>query len=230
MKRVEGGLPAIHTERLPFEVEAEFCSICGKNSRNEDYALYEQNVGMCVADGIGGAPLGDAVARYACHVAMEALRSGESARNALEEAARSVARFINTVDSPRSGTSLAIARLTEDTLDVAWAGDTAVFVFGHGDDETPPLSSLDNSRFPPCAPLGSRCLEKTASISLPLNDVESVVLCTDGAWRGADLQEIGKLLSEGELPRATAAKIVFGHQSNDDSTALVARIRATSIV
>lgn len=207
----------------PFEIEAAQCSVCGRNSPNEDFALFERNVGMCVADGIGGAPLGDAAARYACHVAMGILREGGTAYEAVDGAGESVRRFVTTIDSPGSGASLVVARVDGDSLDAAWAGDAAIFMLGDTGDNPPIMSNLQCDQPESAIPLCGGPRAQPGRITKALTDGESIVLCTDGTWRSVDRNTIGTLMLEGTSPREMVAQLVFGHQSDDDSTALVAR-------
>ncbi len=207
----------------PFEIEAEQCSVCGRSSPNEDYALFERNVGMCVADGIGGAPLGDAVARYACHVAMDILREGGTAYEAVDGAGKSVRRFVTTVDSPGSGASLVVARVDGDTLDAAWAGDAAIFMLGDAGDDSHVVTNLQCEQPGHAIPLCGGPHAQPGRITKALSDGEAIVLCTDGTWRCTDKSTIGNLMVGNASPREMAARLVFGHQSDDDSTALVAR-------
>jgi serine/threonine protein phosphatase PrpC len=214
-----------HGSPSPFEIEADHCSACGEHPPNEDYVLYEEGTGMCVADGIGGAPLGDAAARYACHIAMDAMRRGLSTREAVETAREGVASFANTIDSPGSGTSLVVARINGDELEASWAGNAAIFVASHAEDEPSLLTSLEckqpRSDTPLCG--GSRACP--GRLSLTLQGDEVLAICTDGTWRAAGKEGIGRVLLGDASPREMAARLVLVNQSRDDSTALIARIR-----
>ena len=213
-----------HADDCPFEIEAEYCSTCGNSLPNEDYVLFERDVGMCVADGIGGAPLGDAVARYACHIAMSVLREGGTTYEAVRCAGKQVKRFVTAVDSPRSGASLVVARIDRDKLEASWAGNAAVFLLNRGEDETSLMTNLEHTQLKTTVPLCGTSQARVGRLSTMLEDGDTIVLCTDGTWRCVGNETIGKLMSEGTSPREIAARLVLGHQSDDDSTALVARV------
>ena len=209
-------------------VEADYCSVCGKGLINEDYALYEEDVGMCVADGIGSAPMGDAAARYACHVAMDALRTGSTACEAVEAAGAQLARFVSAAGSLGSGASLAVAKVAGNLLDVAWSGNVAFFALLFDASGYSLLSSLacghPNSYVPLCG--RSAKAVTPGRLSLPLESVGAFAMCTNGAWRSAGEETIGRILLSDASPREAAARLVFGCQSEDDSTALIARVQS----
>lgn len=107
------------------QIETATCSTRGKRKRNDDYVLFEPRTGGCVADGVGGAPLGDAIARYACHIAQHELDHGSSASDAATSARIAAERFIDIVDAEGSGASLLVYRLRENGIDLAGYGNVA---------------------------------------------------------------------------------------------------------
>lgn len=110
---------------IPKQIETAACSTRGKRKRNEDYALFEPDTGGCVADGVGGAPLGDAIARYACHIAQRELDNGSTASEAAASARMAAERFIEVVDAEGSGASLLVYRLREGGIELASYGNVA---------------------------------------------------------------------------------------------------------
>jgi len=207
--------------RAAITPEVGWCSRAKRDGSNEDYVLVEEGLGFGVADGIGGAPLGDAIARYACHIAMRALKAGDTATDALDLARKRVSDFTTDVDSPRSGTSIAVVRIDSDELDIAWAGDTALYTLGVDDGQL--TSSLDACGTPGTRPLGHGRRGESGSIRIPMEDVYCMAVCTDGVWRSTSVQDLATLLAEDASPRRTSARMVFGSDSRDDATALVAR-------
>lgn len=207
--------------------EIDYFSVSKEKGPNGDYVLYDELAGACVADGISGAPLGDAISRYACHVAMQALRDGYSASAAITSARERVSRFVADVDSPRSGASIVVAHINANRLEAAWAGDTALFVLRQDSGHTLLISSLDLNSFTNIPPLGEERCGEVGSLSLPLDTINALAICTDGAWRSTGSDRIGKLLAQSTTARKTVAQIVFGHHSRDDSTALVAKFHKT---
>ena len=213
---------------MPLKVEAEHCSVCGRRPPNEDYVLFERNIGMCIADGIGGAPLGDAVARYACHIAMESLRNGSSPYEAVKQAGECVRRFVTIVDSPGSGASIVVARLNGNILEASWAGDSAIFVPTHKADGPSITSSLERNQPSSSMPLCGKTQPEPGSLFELLAKGDTVVMCTDGVWKSAGPETIARLMLEDGTPREIAARLVLGHQPEDDSTVLVARMQLAS--
>ncbi|MDO4805723.1 MAG: protein phosphatase 2C domain-containing protein [Coriobacteriales bacterium] len=207
----------------PIAIDIDYCSV-GKDGRpNEDYVLLGEKMYACVADGIGGAPLGDAVARYACHAAMRVLKRNGSTELAVVAAQDQVMRFVSDIDSLRSGTSLVVIALRGKKLEASWAGDTALFVLKRGREPHEVVSSLDADLFGTTPPLGKSNDGRMVTVSDSIDDVDCIAVCTDGAWRATGREEIGRLLATEITARETAAKIVLGRPSRDDSTALVAR-------
>ncbi len=209
-------------------VDIDYCSVGKDGCPNEDYVLLGKRMSACVADGIGGAPLGDAMARCACHAAMQSLKRGESTELAVCAAQNQVMRFIADVDSPNSGTTLMVVALRGRRLEASWAGNTALFVLKRGSCPNEVISSLDTDLFGTVPPLGKGNSGRIITASENINDVDSIAVCTDGAWRLASRGEIGSLLAKKKTARETAAKIVLGRHSHDDSTAMVARFRQTT--
>lgn len=219
-------LPETRPAPHPVLVDIGCCSLRGEKWPNKDYALHDNRVGICVADGIGRAPMGDSLARLACHVAMEALRSRRSASAALRAAGAEVAKFASTVDSPGSGTSLLVAKPDGNTLDVAWAGDVGLFALPLEADDNTLLSNLgDGRRY---GPLGIGLTPRHGTLVLPLEGIDKIAVCTNGAWRGAGVEGIAEFLAEDVNSAKIAASIAHAHDAHHDSTALVARVRAVS--
>ena len=210
-----------------FAPDMDYCSVGGGGRPNEDYALFEEGLGACVADGVGGAPLGATVARLACHAAMRALREGHSAKAAVLAAQEAVLRLVDEVESPRSGTSLVVARIGKAGIGLSWAGDAAAFVYRREGDGRSFVSTLDTRHFASVPPLGrcNRC--QAESLDVDSEVFESMAVCTDGLWRIVGGDEIAILLSADESARATASHIVFGRRLRDDATALVVRSRSS---
>ena len=200
--------------------EIGVCSVgCGRGA-NADYVCCESQVGICVADGMGGAPYGDFLARFSCHVAMASLREGGSASDALQVARLGVQDLVKTIDSPKSGTTLTVVRFTSRHLQVAWMGDTACFVLLRGANGATVRSTLET-----CSPC-----EGQRSTMVEADAIMGFAVCTDGAWRMADDEVMAAILHEcaaADSPSAkkTAARLAFGAEGRDDATAVVVKLR-----
>lgn len=217
-------LPETKPVPHPVIVDIDCCSMCDGSHKNTDYALYDRGVGICVADGVSMNDLGYALARLACHIAMEALHDGRSASAALRAAGAEVAKFASVVDSPGSGTDLLVARLDCDTLDVAWAGDVGLFALPRATDNNIPLSNLGGKR--PYGPLGIGLAPRHGTLALPLDEIDKFAVCTNGAWRSVGVDDIAKFLAEDATSTKIAAHIALTHHTSHGSTAVVARIKS----
>lgn len=226
-------LPENQPAPNPITLDIDYCSICGGGDRNEDYALHDKVAGICVADGIGGAPLGDAFARLACHIAMAALREGHTASSALRVANAEVAKFATKIDSPGSGTALLVARPDCASLDVAWAGDVGLFALPQSTDGDPqstdgdPIySNLGSERRH--GPLGIVPAQRHGTLTLPLEGIDKFAVCTNGAWRSVGVEGMARFLAEDASPTVIATHIALAHRTSHDSTALVAQVEAAA--
>ncbi|MBR3315921.1 MAG: protein phosphatase 2C domain-containing protein [Atopobiaceae bacterium] len=201
--------------------EADYCSACGLSGHNEDYALVDSEVGVCVADGVGGAPLGDAVSRLLCHTVMGALRDGCSAEEALEVGRCRLKSFLRTVDSPRSGASVMVLRCDAENYEVAWLGDVALFALGKGEQEPQLITSFDLAGDESSHAVNVRSNERPMTAFFPKDDICRFALCTDGVWRDVSSDEIASLLKRDISVREAAARLVLRDTVRDDSTAVV---------
>lgn len=201
------------------KIHADVCSMGKEMGRNEDYAICVPEVGACVADGVGGAPLGDALARLACCVAMGALRTGSSAVEAVERAREHVAEFVQTVDLPRSGTSLAVIKFGESSLEAAWLGDVALIANTKQETDGFVISNLEN--YPGSHYLCRKSYETPQFMEISLNKLNGVVACTDGVWRRLGVPAIARMMEAPLSVREKAARLAMGEGLRDDSTALV---------
>jgi len=187
--------------------------------KNEDYAIYVPGVGACVADGVGGAPLGDALARLSCCVAMRELRCGKSAVEAICQARDHVAEFVRTVDSPTSGASLTAIKFGDTSMEAAWLGDVALFVNMRSVDGNKTRSTLEEC--PTSYYMGRTTDEEPQRMEVPMDVLSGVVACTDGVWRRLGTQDIVSMMESTLTVREKAARLAMSEGLQDDSTALV---------
>lgn len=206
-------------------IRGDVCSVGKRMGRNDDYAIYTPDIGACVADGVGGAPLGDALARLACCVAMRALKDGSSAVEAVNKAKERVVEFVKETDSPASGTSLTVIKFRDDSMEAAWLGDVALFVCMQGANGNQTVSTLEE--FPPSHYLCCRKHEEPQHMEIPLKTLNDAVACTDGVWRRLGASAVAKMMESPLSVREKAARLAMGEELMDDSTALVLSVERT---
>lgn len=214
------GVNAFVRSKPTIRIEGASCSVGRQTGRNDDYALFVPGVGACVADGMGGAPLGDAIARYACHVAMRALCDGGDAVSALGKACDGVEDFIKTVDTPTSGASIMVMELCAPDVKVAWMGDVALFAHIRYGGKVRHVSTLTEGEAH-VRPLGISVHDGPGLMTIPMEDVDRAAVCTDGVWRKHGRIGLDRILESAGSTREAAAKLVFEGERFDDATALV---------
>lgn len=197
----------------------EICTTKGSRERNEDYALLDVQYGACIADGVGGAPLGDALARLACHTAMNAMRQGLSATEAGRKASAAVGTFIEQVDSPTSGTGLMVVRLELPYVELAWYGDLAYFLCrGSGNNGSARTNLNDGACLVREALNITGGCERFETVKVERGDM--LIACTDGVWRDTPLERVDIIAREARDVRDVAGGLVFERKARDNATAL----------
>ena len=116
-------------------------TIRGFRTKNEDYSLaVDGDSFYALADGIGGAPFGDVMARIACARAYEAWKeSGKEGASCLERLSRAIgcadeacSRVSGWLGGQGSGTTLLIASYEQGRMHIASVGDSAAFALKDG--------------------------------------------------------------------------------------------------
>ena len=197
----------------------DICSVAGSRRRNDDYGLFDSSVGGCLADGIGSFPMGDALARYACHIALDAMKSGLDAEGSLMRAHQQVADFVNVADSPGSGAALTVLKKTNAGLELSWLGDVACFLLRKGSAHIESLAEPHRMGSRLTRYVGQTMCEPSKT-KLSVRHGDKIVLCTDGVWDELTQSDIQRALDESETPREACARLVLDRQANDNATAL----------
>lgn len=183
-----------------------------------------------IADGMGGAPYGDAAARVATVAAMRSLLDGLDTSGAIAEAHEEVSKLNAVLASPESGSTLLVVKVDEREgklrLQASSLGDTLLLLIR---DSVP-------ARLTSCQRIGSGSLLSQSlgqsdaplsiepAISIPLFSDDRLVALTDGAWEPLSLEEIGQIVASAEnAPLAAKAIIEAAEERNtpDDATAIV---------
>ncbi|MBQ3301165.1 MAG: protein phosphatase 2C domain-containing protein [Eggerthellaceae bacterium] len=198
----------------------DICTVRGQRDRNEDYALFGEGIGACVADGIGGAPLGDAIARCACHAALSSLEAGSTPFNAMRDACFCVDRMIRDLELQGSGAALTVVKFHDRHVEAAWMGDVAFCVAeGSGVVKTN-FDELDL-----CGPKITQCVGAGECnphfVEFDVASDAKIALCTDGVWKEIGKDEIVRRISAASSPQEATARLVLGRKAHDNATALV---------
>ena len=214
-----------------------FCDVglaseCGAFGANEDYcvALSKDDgasVTVAVADGIGSQPHGRALSRLACLASISSVAKGNTVPQAFGAAASEVRSFMRDARSPRSGTTLILAKAIKDRLDLGWEGDGACLVVGHDGcrEMIRPHREGPTNRITRFLGRDVTCRPETANVRLRPGD--TVVVLTDGV---ADVLGRGKIVETIRTKRTAgdcARRLVKEARATgrDDATAAIIRMR-----
>ena len=204
----------------PLIITGDVCSVKGAKYNNEDYALVEPSLGACLADGMGGEQMGEAVARCACNVAMRALAGGDSAAKALERSQAFSRELVDNLDCGRSGAAVTAVRLNGDEVEIAWAGDVLCMHFSACENCLNTVTKPDRTKRGLTNALGGEAtVVNTASCALSPGD--RLLLCSDGVWECVDTEEVRKTLADAHSPLEAAVSLTMGRRCTDDATAVV---------
>lgn len=212
-----------------FEIEAGFHSLTGPRLKNDDSAVLSNIIdAYAIADGIGGAPYGDAASRSACVAAVRACECGDSAEQAFY-CGNTAAIKETTVylDSPDSGTTLVVMKIESGSLSCAYVGDTAVYLVRNGVINRLTYSGrIGNSNVLESAAGYTEHLDcHHAGETLEENDV--IIACTDGVWATLDSSDMANI-SDSSKPAASIAQdlVEAAEKTTDDNiTAVVLVVR-----
>ena len=204
-------------------------SKCGRRTKNEDAsAISPDGKLFAVADGIGGAPLGDIMSAVACNAAVDAYMKEPALFGAFDAASYETFRVKGLLrpGSEGAGTTFLAAERGESELKVAWVGDSAALLMREG--ALSFIAAPDNVEH--SNELGSALgyFEETlplyATCSLKAGD--RVLLCTDGVWSVLEAERMVELLST-QANAAWLAQLIVkeavGH-GYDNATAIVLAI------
>lgn len=201
-------------------ITGDMCSVKGDKVYNEDYALISPPYGACLADGMGGEQMGEAVARCACKVAMRGLAGGQSAAVSLAKAQAYSRELVENLDCGRSGAALTVVRCDGKNAEVAWAGDVQCMRLSCENGLLEAITTPDRGRRGLTNALGKNAIEvNTATCRLSAGD--RLLICSDGVWEYVDPAVVRQHLMEADSPLEAAALLTMGRRCPDDATAVV---------
>ena len=213
----------------------------GLREKNDDYGnwLDSEDV-FALADGIGGAPYGDVMARVAVNGALAGWHTGvgnaaagrgddrpsealERTRVMFEHAEALVADTKALLDEGGCGTTLVTAARVADAFAVGSVGDTAAYRLRAGVlERLNPLGRAGVGTNALASALGGRQAADPALWEDTLADGDVFLLATDGIWAHTSENEIARVLADGapNAPRM-AHDLAVSVAWRDNATALV---------
>lgn len=221
----------------------------GLRERNDDYGNWLENEDVyALADGIGGAPYGDVMARIAVNGALAGwhtsvayeLNHGEDdlaadyapdgltpvlghTRWMFEHADALVADTKILLDEGGCGTTLVTAVREGDVLAIGSVGDTAAYRLRAGVlERLNPIGRAGENTNALASSIGGRLDADPALWSGELSEGDVYLLATDGIWSHTGEDEIARILAEGapNAPRM-AHDLAISTVWRDNATALV---------
>lgn len=205
----------------------------GFRVRNEDYNIAADEDGFyAVADGIGGAPFGDVMARVACASAHEAwIESGERGvigserlRDAFRRADEACTQVSEWLGEPTSGTTLIAVGRDRGKLYAASVGDSAVIYLKKegGVGKAVGARRSPNTENTLLEALGYG-MEPEPDCWVSEEELcDALLLCTDGVWENAEYEQLAKTIyGQGLNERKAVNEILFLSNGADNATAMV---------
>lgn len=187
---------------------------------NEDTYCANAELGVwLVADGMGGHEFGEVASALARDAVLEAVRAERSPADAIRFAGHTVAAYSQGRRSALPmGTTIAMAQTRDDQYQVAWVGDSRVYLW---DDNLQQLShdhsvvqeliaqgalTSDQARSHPHRNVVTQALGVTDPDTLRIGMAQGewrrgqqLLLCTDGLTEHVADTRIGQILSRSEL-------------------------------
>lgn len=220
-----------------------------RRTRNEDtYYANPQRGLFLVADGLGGHEHGEVASALARDVVVDRVAAGCSLAEAIQSAGDEVmAHASSGPDALPMGTTLAALRLLPDRYEIAWIGDSRVYLQGERLEQVSHDHSLvqelhEAGRVKPAvAPRNpqrnvlTQALGITSVSQLQIGMARGVprrgisfLLCTDGLSGALDHATLDRLLRRRELaPQECVDHLLLEaleHDGSDNITAIVVRI------
>ena len=218
----------------------------GTRERNDDYGNWLEDADVfALADGIGGAPFGDVMARVAVNAALngwrmahayddegnvlcDRVREGLSpqlyhTRAMFEQADIWIGDTKTLLDERGCGTTLVTAACEGDELVIGSVGDTGAFRLRDGVlERLNPVGRAGEGTNALASALGGRSGADPALWSGALADGDVYLLATDGIWAHATHDEMVRVLVQG-MPNAPrmAHDLAASTVWRDNATALV---------
>ncbi len=220
-----------------------------RRDHNEDTYSAEPSIGLwLVADGMGGHDHGEVASAIARDAVVDEIRAGKDLDAAIRSASEKILTFSaerNSESALPMGTTLAAALIQDDQYEIAWVGDSRVYIFANGDDLQQLTSdhsyvqelvdqgaiSAEQARFHPHRNVVTQALGITEPDALrigkargALNANDQLLLCSDGLTEEVDDQQIEQILGEKYLPQECVDHLILAALDNggsDNITVLV---------
>lgn len=209
----------------------------GSRQRNEDFCLQDTERGLfAIADGVGGMPYGDVMARYCCHAALDSWVSDkdfgleERLRMTFETVASHAAQTSRWLGDAQSSTTLLFCTVEDDTFGIASVGDCAAYLV-RGNTCT---SLVRMDRFPE----GNHVITQAMGLASEmdpsffigkLEDADVLLLCTDGAWENLDEDAVPALCQELIFNESKIARQICQLSDGSDNATVIAIVAHTPI-
>ncbi|WP_302404827.1 PP2C family protein-serine/threonine phosphatase [Adlercreutzia equolifaciens] len=202
-------------------------SIANPMRSNEDYTksrLSESGCLLALADGIGGAPFGEALSHVAVNSSLS-YAMDHPIEDAFYLTHEKVIEFVDLLDSQGSGCSLILGCLDQasSALTLVWAGDAIAFLSREGrfNRLCEPFRIKGTNRLSNC--LGAPQKFVPGFLELELRKGDRIMLCSDGVWDSLPNEALANVLEQPLSPPILAGMVVdkASRHSSDDCTALI---------
>ena len=220
-----------------------------RRTRNEDTYYADASLGLfLVADGMGGHQHGEVASASVRDAVVDLITRGHTLVEAVQGAGkRLMARARGSDDALPMGTTIAVLRLTKDSYEVAWVGDSRIYVWqrelqqiSHDHSlvqalvEAGQLDPAQASRHPQRNIL-TQALGVTATEQLRIGMARGVLkpgmgflLCSDGLTDGVDDASITRILARLDLAAQECVDQLLLRSlesgGDDNITAVLARV------
>ncbi len=191
-----------------------------RRTRNEDTHYADPSLGLFLgADGMGGHQHGEVASALVRDVVVELVSRGNSLIEAIRRAGEKLLDHAgNHLDLLPMGTTIAALQLEADGYQVAWVGDSRVYLWNQGlrqvsHDHSLVQSLVEAGRLDPAEAsrhpqrnVLTQALGVTAAEQLHIGMARGRIepgmrflLCTDGVTEGVDQEAIARIVSRGDL-------------------------------
>jgi protein phosphatase len=233
---------------------------CARRDNEDRFAVHEDLALFVIADGMGGHKAGEVAAQLTVDSIVDTVRATASGqrsdadllRHSIELAGDRIrAAALEEDDYAGMGTTVVAARVCDDRLSVAYAGDSRLYVLSRGElrqvtqDDTwlatmlaaDPDADRTTLEHHPMRHVLTNAVGATAHTTVHVVEVQIqngdvLLMTTDGVHDVMDEWRLAQLLLEDDDPRAIAENLVrsaLTRGSRDNCTAVVARVTERKI-
>lgn len=220
-----------------------------RRTRNEDTYYADADLGLfLVADGMGGHQHGEVASAMARDDVVEQVRAGHTLIDAVRTAAERLERYSGQrTDALPMGTTLAALHLGKDSYEVAWVGDSRIYLLADGfrqvsHDHSLVQELINAGRLDPALAARhpqrnvlTQALGITAAAQLHVGVSrgarragQTFLLCTDGVTEGLEDRALANIARRTDLAAQECVDqlLLDGLQAggNDNLTAILVRL------